>query len=117
MRGKDRECKWTPTLASRIFISMALSAAKSALISRQQRGSILTVSNLTLNWQSDGPRYYVDGEPVHAGDLLEVQLDDGSWVVVRFEYHWDKKQNTIDPFLIIADGQLLPADSLCRWPD
>jgi hypothetical protein len=32
-----------------------------------------------------GRRYHLDGRPVHNGDRVEVQLEDGQWRQVRLE--------------------------------
>lgn len=56
-----------------------------------------------LKWQPDGPRYFLDGEPVHAGDILEARMSDGAWTTVRPEYSWDCRANTIKPYLIVPE--------------
>ena len=37
----------------------------------------------------DGFRYYLANAPLHAGDLLEMEWDDGGWQRVRFEWSYD----------------------------
>ena len=78
------------------------------------------MGTLTLQWQADGPRYYLDGTPVHAGDLFEASMSDGAWTTVRFECSWDRKTNTVEPYLILPrpdhEHHLLPIDTPCRWP-
>ena len=32
------------------------------------------MGTLTLQWQADEPRHYLDGDPVHAGDILEASM-------------------------------------------
>ena len=41
---------------------------------------------LELREQGGGLRYFLDGRPVHAGDLLEILLRAGEWLAVRFEW-------------------------------
>ncbi len=78
------------------------------------------MATLRLTWQPDGPRYFLDDAPVHAGDTLEARMDDGAWTAVRFEYHWDRIANTVEPYLIQSgpdgDNHLLPDHTECRWP-
>lgn len=62
----------------------------------------------------DGFRHYLDGEPVHCGELLEVLADDGSWV--RGRYEWNFRAGG-DPCLCIDDdGIFLKERHLLRWP-
>jgi len=79
------------------------------------------MGTLAIHWQYDGPRYYLDGEPVHAGDIIEARTYDGQWTVARFEYAWDAESGEVEPFFIVPtpDGghRLLEADLECRWPD
>lgn len=91
---------------------------------------LASMATLKFKWQPDGPRYYLDGEPVHAGNILEARNGDGTWTTVRFEYHWDRKKNTVQPFLILSqepvshddsgvtwlENELLDTHSECRWP-
>jgi hypothetical protein len=35
----------------------------------------------------EGLRYYLAGEGVHVGDLLELKLDDRSWALGRYEWN------------------------------
>jgi hypothetical protein len=66
-----------------------------------------------------GLRYYLAGKPIHAGEMLEMLLDDGSWALGRFEWNYRKEEwpwfyvdtesgDTID---------LNPECSRLRWPD
>jgi len=41
---------------------------------------------LVLLEDAGGPRYFLDGRAVHAGDLLEVLLHSGEFFQVRFEW-------------------------------
>lgn len=68
---------------------------------------------LELIHESGGPRYYLDGQPIHAGDVLEVWRD-GAWHCVRFE--WCHLQE-ITPVLYYSDdrGWLMRDDELMRW--
>ncbi len=77
------------------------------------------MAKLSLKWQEDGPRYFLDGKPVHAGDLLDARTNDGAWTAVRFEYHWDRMANMTEPYLILPDhdreNRYVPAETECRW--
>jgi hypothetical protein len=53
-----------------------------------------------------GPRYYLADEPLHAGDMLELLTDDGSWVTGRYEYYWDRKNGNLDAYLCIGEETL-----------
>jgi hypothetical protein len=81
------------------------------------------MTNLTKN---DG-RWFLDGSNVHCGDSLEVALEDGSWLPVRFELAWAKRHHTEaeeahrpvlhvatrgfpSPFMVACDGMQF------RWP-
>jgi len=43
------------------------------------------VSALTLGRDAGGPRWYLDGQPIHCSDGLELRTLQGTWVPVRFE--------------------------------
>lgn len=76
---------------------------------------------LQLHWERDGPRYYLEGEPLQAGDIVEAWTHDGRWTLARFEYTWDSELLEIEPFLLVPkpDGghQLLDRPAACRWPN
>jgi hypothetical protein len=82
----------------------------------------LLMQTLSLHWEASGPRYHLDGKPVHAGDVLEAQTSDGTWIPVRFEYDWDPAAKTIDPFLIVSGPEGTTRcfsnvpETPCRWP-
>jgi hypothetical protein len=54
----------------------------------------------------DGPRYYLADEPLHAGDMLELLTDDGSWVTGRYEYYWDRKNGNLDAYVCVGEETL-----------
>ena len=81
------------------------------------------MGRLELRWDDFGPRNYLNGEPLSAGTILEVALDDGAWTLARYEYTWDRETQTFDAYLLIPHpdtphkSSYLEADSaLCRWP-
>ena len=100
-RGLSRQAKWA------VFLLLWLDMWQS-----QHMGT------LKLHRQTDGPRYYLDGEPVHAGDILEAMTPNGCWQTVRFECFWDRRENTVNASLLLGpDGHdTLPIDTPCRWP-
>lgn len=74
-----------------------------------------------LRWELGGPRNYLDGEPMHAGEILEVELSDGSWTTARYEYVWNPRSDELNAYFIISDADsdeeiVLPLESTpCRW--
>ena len=74
---------------------------------------------LDLRLEAGGLRYYLDGKPIHAGDLLELLLDDGSWALGRYEWNYRKE----DPpwFYVHTESgdciDLNPKSSQLRWPE
>lgn len=65
--------------------------------------------------EAGGLRHYLAGEPVHAGELIEVQRDDGSWEVVRYEWTCRQQEN---PSLYLDDSRAIWAkpEMRFRWP-
>ena len=47
--------------------------------------------HLILGRSDGGQRHYLDGRPVHAGDVLQLLLADDHWLPVRYEWSWDDK--------------------------
>jgi hypothetical protein len=70
---------------------------------------------LRFRYGSPGLRYYLCGEPVHAGDVLEMRLDDGAWTCIRFEWNPAAKQAL--PVLCFDDQSAmnLPEEARFRW--
>jgi hypothetical protein len=86
-------------------------------------------SQLILGRSDGGPRHFLNGHPVHAGSSLELLLDDGTWLPIRYEWTWDPaKEPTayaalavpapakkiIDPSLVQFT---LPPGAILRWPE
>lgn len=81
------------------------------------------MGRLELKWETEGPRNYLAGKPLHAGEVLVVELDDGSWTPARYEYHWSRRAirfestfwipNRLSPNEEIA----LSTERRCRWPE
>ena len=69
-------------------------------------------SILELKWELGGPRNYLDGKPLHAGDLLEVLEPNGSWVLARYEYYWNRRTQEFESHFLV-DGD----DISGRWVD
>lgn len=63
----------------------------------------------------DGWRYYLSGEGIRAGDLLEMQAHGGAWKVVRYEWNYlpDTKPTL---FTRESAGFALPDQAHFRWP-
>jgi hypothetical protein len=72
-----------------------------------------------LEWRPTPPgrfgRHFIDGQEVHCGDLLELQLDDGAWVLGRYE--WNPVLDD-GPTFSLGDGAvpLTAGASVVPWP-
>lgn len=74
------------------------------------------MSELIYRHGNDGHRDYLDGRGVHAGELLEIKLDDG-WRVGRYEIEHHRGYR--EPVLYLSQFIVLPLDLKCelRWPE
>jgi len=63
-------------------------------------------------------RHYLAGEPVHAGDLLEIRREDGQgWQRVRYE--WNPRAGEERPFFHRSETDIFPlplSGARFRWP-
>jgi hypothetical protein len=85
-------------------------------------------TQLILARSDGGPRHYLNGQSVHAGAGLEVLLDDGRWLPVRYEWSFQSASRPTAHFALgtpdeaagIADGPVvsfeLPVRAILRWP-
>lgn len=86
---------------------------------------------LELGEDGGGPRYFLDGDPVHAGTALELRLSGDRWVRGRFEVRWGlgtpppalfylrlwNAHENEDDFCGAAQVSFeLPPDAILRWP-
>ena len=73
---------------------------------------------LTFRLRSPGARHYLDDQGIHAGDILEMQIDDGTWQCVRYEYTWDPNTQILEAFLHFEEDRCLrlPTNACFRWP-
>ncbi len=62
----------------------------------------VTAGKLTLGMDSGGPRYYLLDRPVHSGVELLLLIEDGFWVLGRFE--WNHKPSERPTFHINLGG-------------
>ena len=91
---------------------------------------------LTLVTEPGGLRHYLDGEPVHAADGLQLLMADGTWLSGRYENH--RGPDYLEPLLyfplrykterpldrerpngprdFIEACITLPSDAQLRWP-
>lgn len=75
-----------------------------------------TLTNLTLVAEAGGFRYYLERQPIHAGDVLDYfDPAGGAWVSARFEAipgHRGRKA-----VLCLAQNRSVPVDSTThlRW--
>jgi hypothetical protein len=110
------------------------------------QAKLAPAGKLTPVREEGGFRHYLNGEPVHAGDTLELQLADRSWLRGRFEasgrstdasFHWrlpiaDRPRRSVDEALEASGGELpegsttyddpeasmwLPPWATLRWPE
>ena len=70
---------------------------------------------MTFTRRSPGSHYFLQGEPIHAGDVLELLLDDGEWQPVRFEWSTEPDRK---PIVVINQetALALPDQARFRWP-
>jgi hypothetical protein len=66
---------------------LAQSLADRETIDSPERPDSMTTSGnpLELRVSTGGQRYYLDGRPVHNGDIVELLLEDGKWLPLRLE--------------------------------
>lgn len=97
------------------------------------------MGRLQLRQEPSGPRHYLDGEPVHAGQVLELALFEGVAVTaagdadpvwLRGRYEWSYQPGDLPRFflelgngLALGRGECvalaefrLPAAAVLRWP-
>jgi hypothetical protein len=83
------------------------------------------VGQLFLDRDGGGLRHLLDGKAVHAGDLLELKLDDGTWLKGRYE--WTFEGDTLPRFHLGLAGEPpgqptdegaipIPTWAILRWP-
>lgn len=74
---------------------------------------------LVLGTDAGGLRHFVDGQPVHAGYVLEVELEDGTWVQMRYEWNFTRDAPPVF-YLALAGPAVakvtLPESARLRWP-
>jgi hypothetical protein len=72
--------------------------------------------HLVLQKEGSGYHYYLDGQEVRPGELLELQID-SDWVLGRYEWCFHPETR---PYLVIDkdkdDSVTLTEHSLLRWP-
>jgi hypothetical protein len=74
---------------------------------------------LELRTEAGGLRYYLAGKPIHAGELLELLLDDGRWMLGRYEWNY-RKEDSPWFYLDTESGKAVDLNterSLLRWPN
>lgn len=76
-------------------------------------------ARLELVREPSGLRHFLAGKPVHAGYILELQLEDG-WI--RGRYEWSFQEGTLPLFYVaLASGTGVvsfhpPEAARFRWP-
>jgi hypothetical protein len=71
-------------------------------------------TQLILGRSDGGPRHYLDGKPVHAGDTLELLTDSEDWLPVRYEWDWNVEHA---PRAYFNLGLPAPARGVTEPPD
>ena len=75
------------------------------------------MGTLVLTRETGGLRHYLEGEPVHAGVTLELQLRDGTWLPGRYEASRHGDELWAWFFTGITRESLrLNQASILRWP-
>lgn len=76
--------------------------------------------NLEVVPESSGLRHFLDGRPVHAGTMLELQLPGGVWALGRYEWSFQRDDG---PLLYLelsgtaaTAPAALPPGAVLRWP-
>ena len=69
-----------------------------------------------LDFEMGSPRYYLEGEPLHAGDTLELQLDCGTWTTGRYEYSWKPQSREFAAYVLTAQQRFDIETVNVRWP-
>lgn len=64
---------------------------------------------LDVRMEPGGERLYVEGEPIHAGDALELRCPDGAWVRGRYEYQIDGRELRALWLYVPVHGRMLQA--------
>jgi len=74
---------------------------------------------IVLGRDGGGPRFFLGGEPLHAGTTIELADPAGGWVEVRFEYRLHPE---IEPVAYLELGGwdrppaafVIPTDAIAR---
>ncbi|APZ95864.1 hypothetical protein [Fuerstiella marisgermanici] len=71
--------------------------------------------HLELQHESSGLRHYLDGQPVHAGSLIEVFTESTGWTPARYEWSFLESRPAT---AWISDEEIvdLDPDMPVRWP-
>lgn len=74
---------------------------------------------MELRTEAGGLRYCLSGKPIHAGELLELLLDDGAWALGRYE--WNYRRDECPWFYLDNESgkvvDLNPSKAVLRWPE
>ena len=72
------------------------------------------VHYLELRDEASGLRYYLEGKPLHAGDLISVFTEHG-WQEGRYEWN-NREDSTPSVWFDDEDGMVIEAETPCRQP-
>lgn len=85
-------------------------------------------SQLELREEGSGPRYYLDGQPIHAGAGLEMLFAGDVWLEGRYEWNYDRENRPLlyfnlggpwegDPEKAPPEVVIrIPPEAILRWP-
>ena len=77
---------------------------------------------LELEHRDQGTRHVLRRRPVENGDILELLLDDMTWVRGRYRWSGDESEPPQLCFALPGEGDpeavaVLPPQAILRWPD
>ncbi len=119
MHHKGRYDTYSGRQGSLLILQQGVAKLLEPLQWRMMATEIATGELLELRTEAGGLRYYLAGKPIHAGELRDLLLDDGSWALGRFEWNYRKEEL---PWLYVdtetGDAiELDPEKFRLRWPE
>ncbi len=72
--------------------------------------------HLELRFEEAGYRHYLQGQPVHAGDLVELFTEKTGWISGRYEWSYQPEELP-SVFYDEEKGFVVQAGDQLRWPN
>lgn len=69
---------------------------------------------LETKHDAQGWRHYLDGRPIHVGDLVECEVQRGEWIAGR--YYWRFHPSDLPRLSLFAGELVCAAHARFRWP-